>query len=122
MKTPIMALAIVGCISCGGGDPFFVVNASPTENETDVPTDAFVSVTFNRAAHDVTVIIEPDGGLIGSLIFRGPDADMSVDDTFTFGLSQLVSPATEYSFIITATDSKGDGLATPYVFHFTTGQ
>jgi hypothetical protein len=114
-------LWILICGACGG-DPFVVTGTSPAQDQANVGTGSLVTFTFNRKPKDADASFVPDAGAFVAFIQRDPITGMLMEgNTFIAGPDvNGFAPMTAYTATLTATDQDGNGLAAPFVLHFTT--
>ena len=98
-----------------------VTSADPISGETSVPTNAGVSVTFNKAVQASTIQFTLTGP--GGASVAGTVSYNSSTDTTTFTPSAALSSNTSYTATVTgAEDTGGLAMGSPYTWNFTTAE
>lgn len=117
---PLSASALCGgfailCSACNDRT-FVVTSTSPTQNQTNVATNAIVTVNFDRERSSYPGMdVNPDAGFLEAFIRRAPDG--IVMNIFSIRSQSGFAPLTAYT--VTVSDSDDDGK--PFELHFTTG-
>jgi hypothetical protein len=123
-----LALAVS---ACGGTDtnhpPFAVTSSDPHEGQTGVPRGSNVTLYFNRGRNFYfKAVFTPDAGPRAPWLTRDPTTgDIGGAPTMIIAPEYLeqapFAPLTTYTLTADAQDLNGNGLARPFVLHFTTG-
>jgi chitodextrinase len=108
VRAAALALLSVAC----GGPVLVVTQISPAEGAIDVALDAGLIIQFDRVPQTVNAVLSPDAGqLTQAFKFTNPAELVPVNG---------FAGSTAYTATITAADAQGNGLANPFVVHFTT--
>ncbi|MDI1354182.1 MAG: Ig-like domain-containing protein [bacterium] len=99
-----------------------VVSTNPVRNETGVPLNKMISVTFNEKMNPAT-IVPAAFSLIGDITVQGTLVYDPAGVTMNFTPTKKLTASTTYTGRVSSSvkDPNGNALQTDYVWSFTTG-